>query len=48
MSSFSVSLPAKWEEFLKGLADEHVVDVGMVISGLCEWALNVKSSLKLG
>jgi hypothetical protein len=40
MSSFSVSLPAKWEEFLKGLADEHVVDVGMVISGLCEWAFS--------
>ena len=40
MGSFSVSLPAKWEEFLKGLADEHNVDVGNVISGLCEWAFS--------
>jgi hypothetical protein len=40
MGSFSVSLPAKWEEFLKGLADDHNVEVGKVISGLCEWAFS--------
>jgi hypothetical protein len=40
MGNFSVSLPANWEEFLKGLADEHDVDVGKVISGLCEWAFS--------
>jgi hypothetical protein len=40
MGSFSVSLPAKWAEFLKGLADDHDVDVGKVISGLCEWAFS--------
>jgi hypothetical protein len=40
MGSFSVSLPAKWEEFLKELADEHSIDVGKVISGLCEWAFS--------
>ena len=33
-------LPAKWEEFLKGLADEHDIDVSKVISGLCEWAFS--------
>jgi len=40
MDSFSVSLPVNWEEFLKGLADEHDIDVGKVISGLCEWAFS--------
>lgn len=40
MGSFSVSLPANWEEFLKGLADDHDIDVGKVISGLCEWAFS--------
>jgi hypothetical protein len=40
MDSFSVSLPANWAEFLKGLADEHDIDVGKVISGLCEWAFS--------
>ena len=40
MGSFSVSLPANWEEYLKSLADEHNVDVGKVISGLCEWAFS--------
>jgi hypothetical protein len=40
MDSFSVSLPANWTGFLKGLADEHDIDVGKVISGLCEWAFS--------
>src|SRR4030067_2942833 len=40
MGSFSVSLPANWEEFLKGLADDHEIDVSKVISGLCEWAFS--------
>jgi hypothetical protein len=40
MDSFSISLPAKWGEFLKGLADDHDIDVGKVISGLCEWAFS--------
>ena len=40
MGSFFVSLPEKWEDFLKGLANEHGVDVGKVISGLCEWAFS--------
>ncbi len=40
MSSFSISLPAKWDEFLKGLADDHDIDVSKVIVGLCEWAFS--------
>jgi hypothetical protein len=37
MESFFVSLPANWAEFLKVLAEEHDIDVGKVISGLCYW-----------
>jgi len=44
MGSFSVSLPANWEEFLKGLADDHEIDVSKVITGLCEWAFSVSDS----
>ncbi|MGD0644747.1 MAG: hypothetical protein ABSA75_07570 [Candidatus Bathyarchaeia archaeon] len=44
MSSFSVSLPANWEEFLKRLADDHEIDVSMVISELCEWAFSSSES----
>jgi len=44
MASFSVSLPANWEEFLKGLADDHEIDVSKVISGLCEWAFSSADS----
>jgi hypothetical protein len=40
MDSFSVSLSANWAGFLKGLADEHEIDIGKVISGLCEWAFS--------
>jgi hypothetical protein len=40
MGDFSVSLPENWEEFLKGLADDHDIEVGKVISGLCEWAFS--------
>ena len=40
MVSFSITVPSKWEKFLKGLADDHDIDVGKVISGLCEWAFS--------
>ena len=40
MGSFSVFLPEKWEEFLKGQADEHEIDIEKVISGLCDWAFS--------
>jgi hypothetical protein len=36
----TVSLPAKWERFLKHLADDHEVDLNTVVSELCEWAFS--------
>jgi hypothetical protein len=38
MTKYRVSLPAKWEMFLKRLADDHQVDLDSVISELCAWA----------
>jgi len=35
-----ISLPPKWEQFLKNLADDHYVDLGAVVSQLCEWAFS--------
>jgi hypothetical protein len=40
MVSSTVSLPVKWEKFLKQLADDHQVDLNGVISELCEWAFS--------
>jgi len=36
----TVSLPAKWEQFLKRLADDHEIDLNIVVSELCEWAFS--------
>jgi hypothetical protein len=41
---FTVSLPAKWEQFLKRLADDHEIDLNTVISELCEWAFSNSES----
>jgi hypothetical protein len=35
-----ISLPAKWEQFLKDLADGHGIDLNAVVSQLCEWAFS--------
>ncbi|MGD0028373.1 MAG: hypothetical protein ABSC91_05480 [Candidatus Bathyarchaeia archaeon] len=35
-----ISLPAKWEQFLKNLADDHDIDLNAVVSQLCEWAFS--------
>lgn len=35
-----VSLPAKWEQFLKHSADDRGVDLDAVISELLEWAFS--------
>ena len=35
MAILQVNLNTKWAEFLKGLSDEHDVDVSKVINGLC-------------
>jgi len=40
MVSSIVSLPVKWEQFLKQLAEDHNVDLNSVISELCEWAFS--------
>jgi len=40
MTIFQVNLSTKWAEFLKGLSDEHDVDVSKVINGLCDWAFS--------
>jgi hypothetical protein len=44
MGGFSLSLPANWEEFLKRLANDHEIDVGDVISELCEWTFSNSDS----
>jgi hypothetical protein len=35
-----ISLPAKWEQFLKNLADDHDIDLNAVVSQLCEWVFS--------
>jgi hypothetical protein len=40
MVGSSISLPAKWEQFLKNLADEHYVNLDAVVGQLCEWAFS--------
>jgi hypothetical protein len=37
---FTASLPEKWEQFLKRLADDHGIDLNTVVSELCEWAFS--------
>ena len=39
-----ISLPAKWEQFLKNLADDHDIDLNAIVSELCEWAFSDKES----
>ena len=40
MVSSIVSLPAKWEQFLKQLAVDHQVDLNSVVNELCAWAFS--------
>jgi len=35
-----VSIPERWEQFLKRLADDHQIDLNAVISELCNWAFS--------
>ena len=35
-----VSLPAKWEQFLRHLADDYEIDLNTLVSELCEWAFS--------
>jgi hypothetical protein len=40
MAELAISLPEKWTQFLKHLADDHEVDVNTVVSELCEWVFS--------
>ena len=40
MVGITASLPVKWEQFLKNLADDHDIDLNAVVSQLCEWAFS--------
>ena len=40
MVKYMVSIPERWEQFLKRLADDHKIDLNAVISELCEWAFS--------
>jgi hypothetical protein len=46
MVDSAVSLPVKWENFLKQLAKDHQVDLNSVISELCEWAFSISEGQK--
>ncbi len=46
MAKFTISLPSKWEPFLKGLADDHEIDLNRVINELCAWAFSNPESKK--
>ena len=35
-----VSIPERWEQFMKRLADDHQIDLNAVISELCDWAFS--------
>ena len=40
MVESTISLPAKWEQFLKRLAVDHQTDLNSVMSELCSWAFS--------
>ena len=40
MVGLTVSLPEKWKQFLKQLADDHEIDLNTVVSELLEWAFS--------
>jgi len=40
MSRLAISIPAKWEQYLKQLANDHQIDLNGVISELCAWAFS--------
>jgi hypothetical protein len=41
-----ISVPAKWEQFLKNLAEDHKIDLNAVINQLCEWTFSNPESTK--
>ena len=46
MTKFTISLSSKWKPFLKGLAEDHEIDLNNVINELCAWAFSNPESKK--
>ena len=46
MVELKISLEAKWEQYLKSLADGHQTDLNNVINELCQWAFSTSESKK--
>jgi hypothetical protein len=44
MAGLTVFLPEKWTQFLKHLADDHEIDINVVVSELCEWVFSDSES----
>ena len=40
MADLKVSVPSKWEHYLKSLGEEHLIDLSAVINELCEWSFS--------
>ncbi len=40
MVELKISLKAKWEQYLKSLANDHQTNLNNVINELCEWAFS--------
>jgi ribosomal protein L12E/L44/L45/RPP1/RPP2 len=40
MVKSSVSIPSKWEQYLKRLAEDHQVGLDKVMNELCTWAFS--------
>ena len=46
MAKSTVSIPSKWEQYLKRLAEDHQVGLDMVMNELCTWAFSNSESKK--
>ena len=46
MAKSTVSIPSKWEQYLKRLAKDHQVGLDKVMSELCTWAFSNSESKK--
>jgi hypothetical protein len=46
MVKSTISIPSKWELYLKRLAEDHEVDLDRVMSELCTWAFSNSESKK--
>jgi hypothetical protein len=46
MVKSSLSIPSKWEQYLKRLAEDHQVGLDKVMNELCTWAFSNSESKK--